>query len=93
MRSDWSQGISLPDEGTLSNTVVANNSVYYHTFVRIVDLLLANGTWDDLTDCEFNHVFYSATLKRFQLRMCTSNTNYVDEKVKLSGSQPWPIEI
>ena len=74
MRSDWSKMISFPDEGTLSNAAVANNLVYSHSFVWVVDLLLANGTWDDLTDCEFNHVFYSATLKRFQLRMCMSNT-------------------
>ena len=74
MCSDWSKMISLPDEGTLSNTAVANNLVYSHSFVRVIDFLLANGAWDELTDCEFNHVLYSATLKRFQLRMCTSNT-------------------
>ena len=73
MRSDWSKIISLADAGTLSNTAIANNLVYSHSFVRVVDLLLANGTWDDLEDCEFEHAFYSATLKRFQLRMCTSN--------------------
>ena len=60
-------GVRLPDEEKLSNTTntaFASNLGNSHCFVRVMDVLLANETWDDLVDCEFEHLLYGATLKQ-----------------------------
>ena len=67
--SVWRKTSSLVGEGELCNMVLAGNNFDAHIFVLVIDLLWACGAWDDLTDREFNHSFYSTALRRLQVRV------------------------
>ena len=51
--------ISLLGEGELLEIVAGTHG----SFVLVIDLLQGIGTWDDLTDHEFNHSLYSKALR------------------------------
>ena len=58
-------------EGEQCNMVLVGNLGYSHNIVRVVDLLKQIGQWDHVTDYKFHYRFYSAAIRRFQVRIHT----------------------